>query len=131
MFQLTDIPTAITIYYAHIYIRLRYGILAWGLSRKAVRTFKLQKWAVRITCRAKKRDSCRNLFKKLQDLPLPCIFIFCAVMLIRDHESNLSLVKNLNIHNYHTRCRDNFAVRQHSLSIFNTGPVTMNCRIYN
>jgi hypothetical protein len=63
------------IYYANFHSHLRYGILFWGGDSRGIKVFKMQKKVVRLMCNVKKRTSCRELFKKLSILPMPCVYI--------------------------------------------------------
>ena len=59
----TDIVKAF--YFANFYSKLRYGIIFWGSTADADRVFLKQKWALRIMCGLKFRESCRGHFKKI------------------------------------------------------------------
>jgi hypothetical protein len=49
---------------------LKYGIIFWGNAPLSMNIFKIQKRIIRIMSGSGKYDSCRDLFKKLQILPL-------------------------------------------------------------
>jgi hypothetical protein len=53
-----------------------YGIIFWGNSSGSRKVFALQKKIVTIVVGVKPQNSCRDLFKRLQILPLPCENIF-------------------------------------------------------
>jgi len=47
-------------------------VFFFGEATQGIKVFKLQKKVVRLICNVKKRTSCRELFKKLNILPMPC-----------------------------------------------------------
>jgi hypothetical protein len=56
------------IYFSYFYSVLSYGIIFWGDSMYNKYIFKIQKRTIRIITNGGIRDSCRDLFKKLQIL---------------------------------------------------------------
>jgi len=59
-----------TIYFSYVHSIIVYGIIFWGNSPYSNNIFKIQKRAIRIIMNAGNRVSCRELFKKLNILPL-------------------------------------------------------------
>jgi hypothetical protein len=55
---------------------MKYGIIFGGDSPNSKIIFTLQKRTVRIIAGVKSRNSCRNLFMRLEILPLLCEYIF-------------------------------------------------------
>ena len=64
------------IYYTYFHFIMNYGLLLWGCSSDSAKIFRLQKYIIRIMLGCRSRDSCRKLFKKLQILTLPSIYIY-------------------------------------------------------
>jgi hypothetical protein len=58
------------IYFSYFPTILTYGIIFWGNSSYSNNIFKLQKKVIRIMMNARNRDSCRELFRELNILPL-------------------------------------------------------------
>jgi len=58
------------VYFAYIHSIMSYGIIFWGSQPYNYKIFKIQKRAIRIITNSRMRDSCRELFKKLEILPL-------------------------------------------------------------
>jgi hypothetical protein len=83
--QTVSLQTALTTYHAYIMSVLRYGILMWGNSVDADRAFIAQKKCVRTLCGVNKREPCRPLFKKLNLLSLPCLYIFETANFVKKH----------------------------------------------
>ena len=71
----TSINTLKSIYFANFHSCLRYGILFWGGDSQSTKVFKLQKQVVRLICNIKRKTSCRESFKTLNILPVPCVYI--------------------------------------------------------
>jgi len=71
--NVTSINTLRSIYFANFHLHLRYGILFWGGDSQSTKVFKLQKKVVRLICNVKRKTSCRELFRTLNILPVPCV----------------------------------------------------------
>jgi hypothetical protein len=69
-----------TIYLVCFHVHLRYGLTLWGGDPESIRIFRLQKKVIRIIGKAGRHASCRNLFKDLNILPLPCVYISEVVL---------------------------------------------------
>jgi len=74
---------------AHFYSHISYHIIFWGLSSSMRNVFIVQKRAIRIMLRLGRRSFCREVFKKLDILTFPCLYIYSLM---------LFAVKNLNIY---------------------------------
>jgi hypothetical protein len=61
---------------------MKYGIISGGNSSHSKKIFTLQKKIVRLMAGGKPRDSCKNLFKRLEILTLPCKYIFSLMIFI-------------------------------------------------
>jgi hypothetical protein len=93
-------------YFACFHIHLKYGVTLWGGDSESIRIFRLQKKVVRIIGKVGQHISCRNLFKDLNILPLPCLYI-CEV--VYRAKSNWEQVKqNEEIHDHYTRQKSDF-----------------------
>jgi hypothetical protein len=70
------------IYYAFFHSVVGYGIIFWGnLSHSSI-PFRIQKKTIIIMGGCGNRVSCRNLFKKLQILPLTSQYILSLLMFV-------------------------------------------------
>lgn len=94
----------VSIYYAHVDSRLRFGICLWGQSTLAKKVFTSQKRIVRRIAGVNDMHSCRPLFMEYKILPLVCVYIFeiCTYIFSRKKEFLL----NRDIHNINTRNRN-------------------------
>jgi len=58
------------VYFAYVHSVMICGIILGGNQLHSEKTFKIQKRVIRIITNSRARDSCRELFKKLEILPL-------------------------------------------------------------
>lgn len=68
--------TLLTAYFGIIHSCISYAILVWGHSSHSTHVFAAQRKAIRIIANLKYRDDCREAFKGLGILTLPCIYIY-------------------------------------------------------
>ena len=69
-----------TVYFAYYYSLVKYGIICWGNVSVSNKVFVLQKKIIRIMIGVGPSHTCRGLFKKLNVLPIPCVYIFTLMM---------------------------------------------------
>ena len=124
---------AVTSYYAHFHSSLQYGIVFWGMSSFTSTTFRLQKRALRFITGSANRISCRPLFKRLNILPLPCLYIFELIKLAKLYLSVNPGDFQLNtaIHSYNTRQRSNIHVGSCRLALLQKNTFHMAIKCYN
>lgn len=83
--NVTNIKTSITAYHAYVESVLRYGLIIWGNSTDQNRAFVAQKKCIRAIYGLQPDDSCRPIFKKLDLLPLPSLYILEICLFVRRH----------------------------------------------
>jgi len=71
-----------TIYFSYVHSIIAYGIIFWGNSLHSNNIFKLQKMAIRIIMNVDNRVSFRELFKKLNILPLHFLYILSVLLFV-------------------------------------------------
>jgi len=64
------------VYFAYVHSLMIYGIFFWGNQPYSEKIFKIQKKVIRITTNSRMRLSCRELFQRLEILPLYSQYIF-------------------------------------------------------
>jgi hypothetical protein len=64
------------IYHSYVHSIITYGIIFWGNLPHNTDIFKIQKRIIRIMTKSRSRDSCRQLFKRLEIMPLRSQYIF-------------------------------------------------------
>lgn len=89
----------------------------------------MQKKVIRIMEGCGYRDSCRDLFKKFQILPLTSQYILSLLMFVVQNK-NFFLENNEN-HNFDTRQRKNLHLPQTNLTIYQKGAYYSGIKIYN
>jgi hypothetical protein len=72
------------VYFAYFHSIMSYGIIWGGNSTDSKKGFYIQKRIIRIMAAAKRRASCRDLFKKFNILPLASKFLLSLLSFIVD-----------------------------------------------
>jgi len=108
---------------------MNYGITFWGISSHSSIIFRRPKKAIIIMEGCGNRVSCRNLFNKLQILPLTSQYMLSPLMFVVQNK-NLFLTNNDN-HNLDTRQRNNLYLPQTNLSIYQKGAYYSGIKIFN
>jgi hypothetical protein len=108
---------------------MSYGIIFWGNSQASAEIFKVQKRILRILSNKTRYDSCRTLFKKLQILTLPSQYIYSLLGFVVKNKNLFTL--NSEIHNMHTRTRNNLHLRLVSLTMTQRGVLYSGSRLFN
>jgi hypothetical protein len=73
---------------------------------EGIRIFRLQKKVIRIISNVSGNTSCRNLFKYLKILPLPCLYIREVVYMKKFNWKQAK--QNKDVHNHNTRHKSDF-----------------------
>jgi hypothetical protein len=119
------------IYYSYFYFHtvMSYGIIFWGNSTNSINIFKLQKRIIRTITNSRNRDSCRQLFMKLDILPSYSQYLFSLLMFVID---NISLFKtNLELYEINTRNINNSHLSQPRLSTYRNCVYYMGSKAFN
>jgi hypothetical protein len=77
------------VYFAHFQSQVGYGIIFWGSSSTMRSVFVVQKRAINIMLRLGPRSSCKEGFKKVGILTVPCLYMYDLMLFV---------VKNPNIY---------------------------------
>ena len=105
-----------TIYFGCFHTHLRYGLILWGGDPESIKVFRVQRKVIRVLGKVGRQVSCRNLFRDLNILPLPCLYISEMVCWIKSNMGRM--ISNKEVHDYYTRqkldihhqfCRTNVA----------------------
>jgi len=117
------------VYFAYLHSILSYGIIFWGNQSYSDKIFKIQKRAVRIITNSRMRDSCRELFKKLDILPLYSQYIFSISIFVTKNKHLFHT--NDQIHSVHTRFKTNLHPPTAHLTQFQKGVYFSAIKIFN
>ena len=79
--------------------------------------------------KAKKMDSCTELFKSMEILPLYSQYIFPLVMYVVNKKHIFT--RNLAVHNHNTRSAKNFHLPITNLTIYQKGAYYTGIKIFN
>jgi hypothetical protein len=126
-FMLQD--TLKMIYYSYFRSIMAYGIIFWGNSSSSNNIFRLQKRIIRIIMGARIRDSCRDLFKILNILPLQSQYILSLVLFAVNNKNNFKV--NSEIHGINTRNNPNLFQPLSHLTIYQKGTYYLGIKVFN
>jgi len=105
------------------------GIIFRGNSHLNDSIFKVQKRIIGIITNAGKRDSCRQLYKQLQILPLPSLYIFSLLVFVNKNRS--LFLSNSEIHDRNTHYNHNLHLPSTNLTLVQKGVLYSGSMIYN
>jgi hypothetical protein len=100
------------LYYSFLYPFIIYCNVIWGNApdTHTSQIFKLQKWAIRIICNIRKRDSTKSSFHQLKILRFPDIFRLSTLLFVFKFKNGFLppvfvnfFQENQQFHNYPTR----------------------------
>ena len=105
--------------FAYIHSIMSYGIIFGGNQPYSDKIFKIQRRVIRIITNSRMRDSCRDLFKKLEILPLYSQYIFSIPIFVIKNKH--LFYTNNQIHSIHTRFKTNLHPPTANLTKFQKG----------
>jgi len=108
-----------TIYFSYVHSLISYGIIFWGNSRYSTNIFQIQKRIIRIITNTGRRDSCCQLFKQLQILPLPSQYIYSLLVFV--NKNRQLFLSNSEIHELNTRYNQNLHLPSTNLTLVQKG----------
>jgi hypothetical protein len=118
-----------TMYFAYFHVYLRYGLTLWGGELESINIFQLQRKVVRIIGKVDQHVSCRNLFKDLNILPLPCLYISEVVYRVK---SNWEQVKqNEQIHDHYTCQKSDFHTQFCKTTLYKNSCENAGIKLFN
>jgi len=117
------------IYYLYVHSKIIYGIILGGNSPHSTDIFNIQKRIIWIMTKSRSTDSCRQLFKRLEILPLQSQYIY-SVLLFVVKNKNL-YTTNQEIHNVTTRSNINLHPPVCNLTVSQKGAYYSGIKLFN
>jgi hypothetical protein len=117
------------IYFYHFHSVLSYGIIFWGNSVHSKYIYRIQKRTIKVITNSGIRDSCWELFKKLQILTLYSQYIYSLTMFVVKNRDLFKL--NSGIHNVGTRHNNDFRLPSAQSKLFQKGVFYSGIKTYN
>jgi hypothetical protein len=90
------------VYFSNFHSLLSYGIIFWGNSSHSDTIFKLQKRSIRIILRVGNNVTCRELFRRVNILPICSQYILSLLLFVVKNINMFTL--NSTVHSINTRC---------------------------
>jgi len=118
-----------TICFSYFHSSPSYGIIFWGNFEYSSTVFKIQKRTIRIIMNGRNRDSCHQLFKNLNILPLKSQYIFSPLLFVAKNRD--SYESNSEIHNINTRFSCDLLIPMANLTTFQKGPFYFGIKVFN
>jgi exonuclease III len=118
-----------TIYYAYYHSTIKYGIIHWGNSTDINKVFLIQKKLIRIMMKVNATHSCRDLFKKLDILPVPCVYLLSLMTFVVNNQEKF--LTNNSVHSKGTRINNLFHLPVTHLSAYQKGVYYSGIRLFN
>jgi hypothetical protein len=122
---IVHIDTLRTAYFGLVYPHISYGIIFWGGSAAAHRVLLLQKRIIRAMVGVPNMTSCRPLFKQLELLTVPAIYIYQTILFALKNE--IHTTKN----HYETRRASDLVVPKFKLNIARKHPEYSGAALFN
>jgi len=116
-------------YFAYMHSFMSYGIILGGNQPYNEKIFKTQKKVIRIITNSKMRDSCTELFQRLEILPVHSQYIFSLSTLVIKNKRLYNT--NNQIYNVHTRFKTNLHPPIANLTKFQKGVYYSGIKIFN
>jgi hypothetical protein len=117
------------VYYSYVHSIVTYGIIFWGTSPHNTDISKVQKRIIQIMTKSRSRDSCRQLFKWLEILPLHSQYIFSVLLFVVKNKDLYST--NQEIHDINIRCNINLHLPVCNLTLFQKWAYFSGVKLFN
>jgi hypothetical protein len=112
-----------------VHLIIIYGIIFWENSPHNTDIFKIQKRIIQIMTKSRSRDSCSQLFKRLEILPLHSQYIFSVLLFVVKNKDLYST--NQEIRNINTRSKLNLHLPVCNLTLFQKGAYFSGIKLFN
>jgi hypothetical protein len=127
--SIVNVKTLRMAYFANFQSQINYGIIFWGSSSSMRNTFIIQERALRIMLRLGPRSSCREGFKKLDILTVPCLYIYVLMLFVVKNPKIYQT--NISVHGRNSRQQDKLHVPSVRSSTIQRGVYYSSVKIFN
>jgi hypothetical protein len=117
-----------SVYYAYYHTLIKYGIIYWGNTPDCHKVFLMQKEITRMMG-VGPTHSCHDLFKKLEILPIPCVYLLSLMSFVMNNCDKF-LINNL-LYTIGTRNNDPFHVPVSRLLSYQMGVYYSGIKLFN
>ena len=127
--QYLNVQALLSVYYAHFYSHLSYGIILWGNHTSVSKLLVIQKRCVRMICGAQYREHCKPLFVRLGVLTLPSMYILDCLLYVKRNIQSFNYFSL--VHSYNTRNNANIYLDKCKYSVTQRNYYYMSQRFFN
>jgi hypothetical protein len=117
------------VYYVYYHSLIKYEIIYWGNTPDCHKVFLMQKKTTTIMMGVGTTHSCRDLFKKLEILPIPCVYLLSLMTFVVNNCDKFP--KNNSIHTIGTRRNDLFHIPVSRLLSYQKGVYFSGVKLFN
>jgi hypothetical protein len=118
-----------TIYFSYVHSNITYGAIFWGNSPYSNNIFKLQKRAIRNIMNAGNRVSCRELFKKLNIIPIHSQYKLSLLVFVLKNIDEFTT--NSDVHTINTRHKSDLHPPSMKLAKYQKGVYYSGIKVFN
>lgn len=129
--KVADKNTALLAYHGYVEAVLRYGLVIWGNCNEIGRAFIIQKRCIRAIFGAAPLASCKPLFKELNILTLPCLYIYESACFVKKFSSEFQMAKDVYNINRPRRFSNKLFLPPSKSAFFDKNCSQMLIKIYN
>ena len=126
---LLSFETLKMVYFSIVHSIISYGILLRGVSTHSEIIFKIQESIITIITNSGNKDSCRNLFTKLNIFPLQFQYIFSLLMFVVKNKDIFKI--NSDVHSFNTRAYYDLHTPPANLTVFQNRAWYSGIKIYD
>jgi hypothetical protein len=108
---------------------VKYGIIFWGNTSDSHKVFVIQKRIIRIMNGVDPTHTCRDLFRKLEILPVPCVYLFSLMTFVANNLDKFQT--NHSVYITGTRRNDHLHLPSACLSSYQRGVYYSGIKLFN
>jgi hypothetical protein len=86
-----------SVYYAYYHSLVKYGIIYWGNTPDCRKVFLMQKKIIKIMMGVQPTHTCCDLFKKLEILPIPCVYLLSLMTFVVNNYKFMQITRYIRL----------------------------------